>query len=158
MSDPMEAPALAFAAAEKQQQAAQAVLTELRVQIQALPDTARDTLRRALIEALSGLHTEVQEATEAIQHLHRRARRQLLWLAPATVGLGLGAGLAAATLVIPTKAEIAERRATVEALKRTAGEAVLLRCEDRTHRVRVCVRVDTAAGAFGPHHDYYLLP
>lgn len=158
MTESADEQALAFEAARTTQQLATATCEALAAQVRTLHTTVRDALRRAFVEELADLRRETGAATQALRQLERRTHRHLLWITPVSVMAGLTLGLAAAFWTVPPLEEIAQRRATVAALNVRGGEAQLSSCQDTHHAVRVCVRVDTHAGAFGPQHDYYLLP
>ena len=157
MSEPTDANALAFTTAQTYQQLAQASLEALRGQTEKLHLTIRDTARRAIQESLGALRWEIEATTVALHHLSRRTHRHLLWITPAAILTGLGLGIATAIGLATWRPLIAS-----EAFPPPAAGAdpptPLSRCRDSHQHVRACVRVDLSAGAFGPHHDYFLLP
>ena len=141
--------ALAFATAQTQQQLAEQSLTRLAEHTRGLDALLRAGLRRAFVEELQAVHQETERAVRSLRTLQRRALTRLPLVTAACAAVGLAAGLTPAYWLIPSPREIAQRQATVA--------AQLSPCALPHGQARLCVRIDRAAGAFGPAGDYFVL-
>jgi len=157
MTDLPDEIALIYAAAQTQQQQAQQVLDRLQQHTRQLESLVRETVMRAGSESLRGLHSEAERARASLQEVHRAALPRILWMTLGSAAAGLIATLILGACFVPSKEEIAQRQATLAALIASGAQAQLSRCTPPHGEPQLCIRVNTAAGAFGATHDYYLV-
>lgn len=143
--------------AKQQHETAEAALQRLTEHTRALDDTLRDAIRRALIAELGALQSELDDALGALQTVHRTARKRAIWMTPLFAALGAALGIFPVLVFVPSRAEIARRRATVSALDARGGAIHLKHCTKEDGTSHLCVRIDKAAGGFGPAGRYYLI-
>jgi hypothetical protein len=149
--------AMVFAAAQTQQQVAEAALDRLQRHTQQLDALVRDTVRRAHLEGLQALHFETERALTGLRDLHRAALPRAFWMTLGSAAFGLAMSLILGVCFIPSKAEIAQRQATLATLIASGAQAQLSRCATPHAAPKLCIRVDASAGSFGPTRDYYLV-
>ena len=149
--------AMVFAAAQTQQQVAEAAIEQLKRHAQQLESLVRDTVRRAHLEGLHALRAETERALAGLQELHRAALPRAFWLTLGSAAFGLAISLILGVCFIPSKAEIAQRQATLATLIASGAQAQLSRCATPHSAPKLCIRVNAAAGSFGPARDYYLV-
>jgi hypothetical protein len=149
--------ALIFATAQTQQQQAQDALDRLQHHTQQLEAVVRDAARRALSEGLRAVHVEAERARAGLQELHRTALPRVFWFTLGSAAAGLVTTLILGACFVPSKDEIAQRQATLAALIAAGAQAQLSHCTTPHAGPKLCIRVDSAAGSFGPTHDYYLV-
>jgi hypothetical protein len=113
--------AMIFAAAQTQQQAADTAIEQLKRQTQQLEPLVRDAVRRAL-------RVETDRTLTGLQELHRAALPRASWFTLGSAAFGLAASLILGVCFVPSKAEIAERQATLAALMASGAQAQLSRC------------------------------
>jgi hypothetical protein len=149
--------AMVFAAAQTQQQVAEAAIEQLKRHTQQLEPLVRDTIRRAHVEGLHALRAETERAVKGLQELHRAALPRAFWMTLGSAAFGLAMSLILGVCFIPSKAEIAQRQATLATLIASGAQAQLSRCATPHSAPKLCIRVDPSAGSFGPTRDYYLV-
>jgi len=157
MNDLPDEIALIYAAAQTQQQQAQEALDRLQQHTQQLDALVRDTVRYAAVEALHAVHSEAERARASLHEVHRAALPRVFWMTLGSAAAGLIAVLILGACFVPSKEEIAQRQATLAALIAAGAQAQLSRCTPPHGDPQLCIRVNTAAGAFGITHDYYLV-
>jgi hypothetical protein len=143
--------------AKQQHATTETALTRLTDHTRHLDDILRDGLRRALTGELATLEVELDEAIAALRAVHRAARWRTLWITPIFAIVGAAAGLLPVLALVPSRAEIAERQATVATLDARGGALDLKHCALAHRNPHLCVRIDKAAGGFGPEGDYYVV-
>lgn len=146
--------------AQSHQKLAEAAIGKLHEHTQGLEAVVRDELRHVLVDELTAVRAEIQDAMKSLQALKRAANaRTTLWT------LGVGAIAATNALLIawwflPKPVEIAGLRAereelasNIAILERHGARADLRRCGAG----RICVRVDLKARRYGNHPDYLVI-
>jgi hypothetical protein len=140
----------------------QALVTEnlqrLQAHVRELDAVVRDEIRRTLLEELQAVSTESHAAAQALNRAGRYAHGRLL-------AVGLGVILLATAIpagffawIVPSPAEITalrSQRADLETailhLRQQGAQIEWRRCGDE---LRLCVRIDRKAPAFGEQADY----
>lgn len=143
--------------AKQQHETAEAAVKRLADHTRGLDDTLRDAIRRALITELGALQSELDDAVIALRAVHRTAHTRAIWITPLFAVLGAALGLLPVLAFVPSRAEIAKRQATVAALDARGGAIHLQHCTQDDGTSHLCVRIDKAAGGFGPGGRYYLV-
>jgi hypothetical protein len=157
MTEETDEIAMAFAAAQTQQQSAEAILDRLQRHTQQLETVVRDSARRALLEGLRELRAETARAVAGLKELHRAALPRTVWFTLGSAAFGLVTTLLLGVCFVPSKDEIAQRQATLATLIAAGAQAQLSRCASPHAAPKLCIRVDPSAGSFGATHDYYLV-
>ncbi len=152
---------LLMESAQAHQRIAEAHLEKLRTHTQDLDGVVRDEIRRTLVDELKSLTTETDRAAQALRAMKQTAdRRGLLW------NLGIAALCAAvpcaiAHYVLPSRAEVDSLRQRRDALTQNLQElerrGAKLDLRTCGAQLRLCVRVDRKAPAFGDESDYYVV-
>jgi hypothetical protein len=120
-------------------------------------ETARGAVSQALQEGLRDVHAESQRAVTSLRELYSETRFRLLWLTALCSVFGLAIGVGASFAFIPSKDQIAQLRATVEALEGQGGLADVADCHQPHKKGRLCVRVDVKEGGYGEERDYFII-
>ena len=152
---------LLMEAAQAQQALAATALDRLREHVAGLDAVVREEIRSTFLEEMRALDAESRRASEALRSLHRTANmRTVLWGAAIVASTAL-VPLGLAWSMLPSRAEIetlGKRRdelvAGIERLTRRGGAVDLRRCGKT---LRLCVRVDRSAPAYGEGGDYLVL-
>jgi hypothetical protein len=152
---------LLMESAQAHQKMAEAHLDRLRAHTEDLDDVVREEIRRTLVEELAELTAESARAAAALRRMKRAADlRGLLWAAALAV---LATAIPAAFMhwVLPSAGEIDtlrirrdQLRAEVKNLEQIGGRAEWRHCGEA---VRLCVRIDKAAPAYGDKGDYFVV-
>jgi hypothetical protein len=143
-------------------QAHQALVTEnlqrLQAHVRDLDAVVRDEIRRTLLEELQAVSTESQAAAQALHRAGRYAYGRLLAVGLGVVLLATAIPLGLFAWIVPSQAEITalrSQRADLEAailhLRQQGAQIEWRRCGDE---LRLCVRIDRKAPAFGEQADY----
>jgi hypothetical protein len=161
MDDPTLKLGLLMESAHAHQKAAEAHWDGLREHTRGLDQIVREEIRRTLVEELKDLTEHTARATLSLRGLHRAAQlRGILW--SAGIALTCSAiGVLVTMRVLPSEHEVAAltvRRDQLEdrinRLAQQGGRVDWRRCGES---LRLCVRVDRGAPAFGDKGDYLLV-
>jgi uncharacterized protein YPO0396 len=161
MSDEAMRLGLLMEAAQVQQRLSQESLERLAAHTRDLDTAVRDEVRRTVAEELGTLAAETRRAAESLQRMRRAANlRVFLWSVSVTL-ISSSVALAEAWWLLPSQREIAALRAhrdvlaaEIVHLKQSGALLDVRRCGDG---VRLCVRVDRNAPAYGPRADYLVV-
>ena|SRR5579872_2525877 len=152
---------LLMEAAQAQQRAIDASLQRLTQLMAGLDEVVREELRRAFAEEFRALGTASEVAAQALARVRQSAsRRTALWAMAVTLA-SAAAPCFVSWAILPSRVEVARLRAernslteSVAELQRQAGRMDLRRCGDA---LRLCVRIDRTAPAYGASGDYLVV-
>ncbi|HWX30979.1 MAG TPA: hypothetical protein VNZ53_26520 [Steroidobacteraceae bacterium] len=152
---------LLMESAQAHQRLAESQLEKLRAHTRDLDGVVRDEIRRTLIDEMQMLTAESRRAIQVLQRIRRGAAvRTALWCSVMAI-LCTGIPITIIRCVLPSESEIAGMRArrdelaaSVAALERRGGRIEWRRCGAD---VRLCVRVDRKAPAYGEHADFFVV-
>jgi hypothetical protein len=159
--DPVIRLGLLMESAQTHQRLAENQLDALRGHTRELDAVVREAIRTTLVQELQELNQEMVRAAAAMRKVSRQAnlRATLLGLAPALLCTLLSLG--AARWLLPSESSLAILRAqeskltaNVEALAQRGGRVAWRQCGER---LRLCVRIDRSAPAYGQHAEYVVL-
>lgn len=152
---------LLMESAQTHQRLAEVQLEKLRMHTQNLDGVVRDEIRRTLIEELQLLLSESRRCAEALRRIGRGAGlRGALWCVAMSL-LGTVTPIAVMHWMLPSEADLLALRArrdqlsaNVAALETAGGRLDWRHCGED---LRLCIRVDRKAPAYGAKADYYVV-
>jgi hypothetical protein len=146
--------------AERHQKLAEAAISQLHEQTQALATAVRDQIRQAIAEEMKVVKAETQVAVEALRRVKRAANARVILWTIAVTAISMAIALSAIWWILPTRAEIATLRAernelesNLAVLDQRGARADLRRCGTG----HLCVRVDMNAPRYGDQKDYFVV-
>jgi hypothetical protein len=155
---------LLMESAQAHQRLAESQLEKLRAHTQDLDGVVRDEIRRTLIEEMQMLTMESKRAIQVLQRIrHGAAVRGALWCIVISI-LCTGIPITIIRWALPSESEIAGLRArrdalaaSVAALERRGGRGGRIEWRRCGAEVRLCVRVDRKAPAYGEQADFFVV-
>lgn len=152
---------LLMEAAQAQKSMAETVLERLAEHVQGLDTVVRDEIRRTLVSELELLGTDSKRAAEALRGLIRAANvRTLAWSIGITA-LCSAIPLLGARWLLPSRSDVAALEAKRDALASNIAKleqrGALTEIRRCGAEVRLCVRVDRKAPAYGDSADYLII-